>query len=471
VSSDKHASKRTFAEFLDISDPESDIINISDEPGASSSSDESSGDEPQSVQQLRRKIKGVLPASWLKLDMKQKHRPRRSSGHHMQQSPVKSAAEKGIAKHILSSGRHARDHGPTHVIEDDATVLTTSSDSEAGLHANEEMDDVQYGLSRTYEDDVMEDNAVDAMLAPRMRTSDFPKKQRRLSGVWPKKVSGRRRNKSGGERPSSHHGDKAKVAARSKAHASRSKKIKRKHKNPQITILDAPGFKQKDVPRFLRIASRRTGDANTARRQDPSKKFFRLATMRDTQDVNESLRRCKTRRDEVHPAVKVNSGRGVPSRSVPCVPQSRVNTVNGEIMEKSTHDRLSRHESVDNLDPQLNSLKLSTKATLQRIRSHLHRDRPQPGEFAASSVGPPSVILDYFQPRTSYRSHLTSGHLNHGELGPLAPDEASVSRLDSFAIQKRVPRHAGARRERPIYNAPRQIPARAPAQPQPPTTA
>ncbi|KIW63277.1 hypothetical protein PV04_10138 [Phialophora macrospora] len=469
VSSDKYASKRTFAEFLDISDPESNIINISDDAGVSSSSEESSGDESQGVQQLRRKIKGVLPASWLKLDMKQKHTPRRSSGHHVQQSPVKIAAEKGVAKHIPSSGRRAaRNHGPTHVIEDDTPVLTSSSDSDAELQANEEMDDVQYDLSRIYEDDVMEDNTVDAMLAPRMRSSNLSKRQRLFSGVRSKKVSERSRKKTGGERPWSHHGDKAMVAARSKARTRPSKKIKRTHKNPHITILDAPGFKQKDIPRFLRIASRRTGDANTARHQDPSRKFFRLATMRDTQDVNESLRRWETRRDEVHPAVEVNFGHGLPSRTALCVPRPRgVNTVNDEITETLGHGRLPRHGGVDDSDLQLLSLKLGTNATLQRIRSHLNRDRSQPGEFPASSVGPSTVILDYFQPRTSYRSHLISGHLSRDEFGPLVPDDAPVSRLDSFAIQKLVPRHASARRERPNYNAVRQTHARAPAQPQP----
>ncbi|ETI19606.1 hypothetical protein G647_09440 [Cladophialophora carrionii CBS 160.54] len=465
VSSDKHASKRSFAEILDFSDSQSEIIDISDEPGASSSSEQNSGDESRGVQQLRRKIKGVLPASWLKLDMKQNQKPRSSSPHHIQYSPVRSAPEKGVAKHIPSSRRHARELGPMLVIEDDPTDPNTSSESDTELRVNTEMDDVPYRLPMTYDDDVMEDNTVDAMLAPRVRNSNVPRRQRRLSGVWSKKGSERSKKNAGGGRSVSHYGGEPKAVARAKKQARPSKKVKREHRNTVITVLDAPGFKQKDIPRFLRIASRRRGDTSEARHQDPSKKFFRLATTRDTQDVNESLKRWRTRRDEIRPAVHFNSGDGVPSRTTPSVPEPRgVNTVNDENIEALAQDRRLRDLGVANSDAQLNSLKQSTKTTLQRIRRNLHRARSPLEESPGPSVGSPSVILDYFKPRTLNRSHLISRRLNRLELGPVVPNEASSSQLDPFAIQKRIPRHPGARREQPTHDTARQNRTRAPSQ-------
>ncbi|EXJ54143.1 hypothetical protein A1O7_09480 [Cladophialophora yegresii CBS 114405] len=462
VSSDKHASKRPFAEILGISDSESDIINVSDEPGASSSSEQNSGDESLGVQRLRRKIKGVLPASWLKLDMKQNQKPRSSSPHRTQYSPIRIAPEKGVAKHIPSSGRHVRKPGPMHIIQDEPTDMNTSAESDTELQTYTEMDDVQYDLSTTYDDDVMEDNTVDAMLAPRVRNSAVSKRQRRLSGAWSRKGSETSRKHAGGGRPAFHSGGKPKVVARSKKLARPRKKIKRSHRNTLITILDAPGFKQKDIPRFLRIASRRCGDTTKARHQDPSKKFFRLATERDTQDVNESLKRGRTRRHEMHPAVQINSSNGVPSRTTALVPQPRaVNSANHEVIEALTQDRWPRHQGAANLDPQLNALKRSTKITLQRVRHNLHQAPPPLLEANGLSAGSPSAILDYFKPRTSYSSHLISRRLNRVELGPTAPEEASGSQLDEFAIQKRIPRLPGARRQRSTHGLARETPTMA----------
>ena len=147
---------------------------------------------------------------------------------------------------------------------------------------------------------------------PRVRNQYRPKKQQHLSDLWagndPKK---NKRSSAGDQRTSRRHNGNS-ITASKKRPARPLKRIKQKHSKPQMTILDAPGFRDKDVPRFLRIASRRSGTISSAREQDATKKFFRLASVRDTQDVNDGLRQWSRQRVQASDAGKRGS---IPSRT------------------------------------------------------------------------------------------------------------------------------------------------------------
>ncbi|KAJ9614153.1 hypothetical protein H2200_002289 [Cladophialophora chaetospira] len=455
VSSDRHGSKRTFAARFDDIDSEHDIVDLVNDTTASASSVESSNDESQGVQHMRRKIKGVLPASWLKLDMKQRHEPTRAA-RNQAQSPVKSILERGVAKHVASSARQAKHRAREPVLEEDMGDLETSSESGSELRAVDEMDGVQYDLPESFNDDVVEDNAIDAMLAPRVRKRPFETNQRRLSGVWSKKKTEKSTRSVGKEVFTSHRGNHIKVSLKSKKKARPLKRVKRKHAIRQMTILDAPGFDAKDVPRFLRIASRRTGDTSTVRQQNLSTKFFRMATIKDTEDVNSGLSHWRGSQGQLRSTARSSSGPR--SRTGPVPPQRRrFDYIDHEEASNPAHDGQSHPQHVNDLDPQLRSLKQTTKATLDRIQNHQDQSRwlPVPNIATTPSAAQPPVILDYFQSGTSRRAQLqlsTPNRINQERGG--GPEQRS-NQINAFAVQKWVPQSARARRERRDHSPPR----------------
>ncbi|KIW26040.1 uncharacterized protein PV07_09169 [Cladophialophora immunda] len=437
VSSDKQTSKRTFSKALDFSDSETDAISISDDSSAPREFEERLNDSFQGARQLRRKIKGVLPASWLKLDMKQQRKETRPP-RNQTQPPVKRALEKGIAQHVSSSGRIARDR----VVGVEITDLEASSESESTSSVDDEMKGIEYQEPELFEDDVVEDNAVDAMLAPQRRRSSSGKGQQPLKGVWPRK-NAFEADKTLSGRGLSFRRPKAAVASLSNNGARPRKKVKRRHRKPQMTILDAPGFKDEDVPRFLRIALRRTGQQRSPRKQDPSKKVFKLATMRDTEDVNQAVRDWGRAHRQIDDSVKPND---ISSSSTSLTAKPR----RFDIMPGNTAaPTRTFHEDIHFSDTQLNSLKQSTNTTLNRIRNHQSQSRPLRDESIVLCTNRPSAILDYFKPRGSRRSHLNSRQrvptVEHNTQNLEGPAFASSN---TFTVQKLVPREARQRPKR-----------------------
>ncbi len=447
MSSDKPASKRNFAALFDVADSESDVGDVASHSSASSSK-ESANDESQGVQRMRRKIKGVLPASWLKLDMKQRDNPARAA-RHQAQSPVKKNLEKGIAKPVPSSARQTGDRLARRMIEEDVGDVDTSSESGSELRVMDQMDDVQYDLPDIIEDDMMEDNTIDAMLAPRVRKPPTRKRQQRLSGVWSKRRTEKSGRSLGRKPPSSHRGSNVKVDLKSHKPPLPRKRVKRKQGRREVTILDAPGFEEKDVPRFLKIASRRTGDTSTARKQDISTKFFRLATTKDTLDVHDGLRRWKGNQGRQGSTIKSNDG---PRRiTTSSAPRTHVaNSIANGTPATSAHNDQSRLNNLNDFDRQVISLKQTTKATLGRIRAQQHETRSLLGTVytASAAAALPSVVLDYFHPGTSRRDVHNLAPPRSNEPSSGEPREPLLKLGRSFVVQRRIPQPANARREK-----------------------
>ena len=126
VSSGIGTSKRTFAALLDVSDSENDVISLSDDEAPPSSPRDTTDLEPQGMQHLRRRIRGVLPASWVKLDLKQREKPHSSRQQIL--SPAKSALEKGVAKHVFSTVRRPRDAVVADALDLDVSYSSISSE-------------------------------------------------------------------------------------------------------------------------------------------------------------------------------------------------------------------------------------------------------------------------------------------------------------------------------------------------------
>ncbi|KIW94859.1 uncharacterized protein Z519_04837 [Cladophialophora bantiana CBS 173.52] len=443
VSSDKRASKRRFSETLSFSDSETDVISISDDLSAPSELEESMEDGFRGIRQMRRKMKGVLPASWLTLDMKQQRKDNRGP-RNRPQSPVKRTLEKGIAQHVSSSGGRAKGH----ILSADVADLEASSESQPTSPASDEMRGVEYEGPGPFEDDVIEDNTIDAMLAPRQRRSYAGQKQQRLKVVWSRKNTSEGSESVTGPRSSSRRQRMA-AASGSNNEARPRKKIKRKQRKPQMTILDAPGFGEKEVPLFLRIASRRTTQSS-ARKQDPSKKFFRLATMRDTEDVNEGMRSWRGHRNQADHSVKPSD---IAKAATPLLAQPH--SVDDITFENTAAPTRTPNNDIYFSDPRLKSLKQTTRAILERIHNHQSRSRSLRDESIAPSIDRRSAILDYFKPRATRRSHLNAREpIPTLQQNREKPEEPALAPTNPFTIEKRVPQAARQRQKRPRQNLP-----------------
>lgn len=377
LSSDKHGTKRAHVEVFSSSDSEQVII--SDDSSASGSAAESSEDESQGVQQMRRKIRGVLPASWLKLDAK--HRESNLASRHQGQSPIKSALERGIAQYVSSSTTNRERNIASRSMHADAMMYAVAESDSDGSSISP-FNDLDADVQMVLEDDVVEDDTIDAMLAPRSRKARSRRTQRRLEDAWARPAATRPErlgvNPRTGRRKTAVDGSKIALGSR--------KRIKRRHQTPKITILDAPSFQDQKVPRFLRIAGRAEVRSGKTKTQDPSKKFFKLATTEDTLEVNKELDRFRVyRKTTAH-------GGGHQSEPI------SHNSLNPQprCVDDTRHDFTTT--SVNNASTHLTLLKQATQATLQRIQNNQARSRSlEPVLPRSRPAGP----LEHFQSRRS----------------------------------------------------------------------
>ncbi|KAL2428314.1 hypothetical protein ABEF91_008144 [Exophiala dermatitidis] len=395
LSSESHSRKRARIESLSSSDSEK--IVISDDSPAQSSASESSGDESNGIQRMRRKIKGVLPASWLKLDVKGKNSNLPSRQH--ARSPVKSALEKGIAQRISSSEARRKSNVRRRPSETDTMVFTVAeSDSdEPRIPTADDFDDDDLMM---LDSEVVEDNSIDAMLAPRTRKTVPGGKQPRLRKALSVSSSMPKARQTGGTGGQIHHSVNRSTGTRSKRVSRPKKKHKKRNEKLKPTVLDAPGFQDKEIPLFLKVARRRAGRSGHLRPQEPSKKFFRLATVEDTLDVNHELiqwctRQSSTTRTGGHETAGVSRS---PSR-----PQRRRST------DMSQNFSLN---SVDKDSTELTQLKQSTKATLQRIQTNQSGLRTRQPQLDSSSQRRPNT-LECFQQRRLRRPPAPSPRLEN----------------------------------------------------------
>ncbi|EXJ82641.1 hypothetical protein A1O3_06454 [Capronia epimyces CBS 606.96] len=424
LSSDKQGMKRVHIETLSS---DSEQVVISDESSAHSSATDRSEDESHGIQQMRRRIKGVLPASWLKLDVKK--RDSNLVSRHQARSPVKPALEKGVAQRVSSSAIRKIRMGNRSVRTVDAdAMLDTSSESDSDEPAMSPFDDLDGDVQMSFEGDVVEDNTINAMLAPRSRKA--PSRRRRqqktgtrsnLSAIRPGKPDGHFRHSV--SRP----------AGMGSNNISRpNKRLKKRHQKPKMSILDAPSFQDKEIPRFLKIAGRRGRGFGKTRLQDPSKKIFQMATAEDTLDVIKELNQWTNQQK--------TRGHGLEGTTHhPLIPQP--GNING-LRDDFTGT------TGNNGSTQLTHLKQTTEAVLQRIHVHQAGPRSFHPERDWTPQDPPSGILEYFKPRQPQRSRPRSNQQLNSYTSRAVQSRESANVPHSVpSLVRRVPRPPPGRRE------------------------
>ena len=240
LSSDRRITERSIVELS------SSLASETDSDQGFSSSDPGVHDrESQGQLQVSRKIKGVLPASWVKLDAQRRKHP--TAPRQRTTSPEKGGFQKGLAKPAVLSGRSSNDGGrrswPLDFGSEEESSESSSEKTEARgsvarqtLPAVRSMDGDDFFM-----DDVVEEDLVDAMVptvsrASRRGSKPGKRRQQRLDNSWIIDDQHKSRNPLNVEQaPSRNRRPRVR-------HESGRKRRKTRRETHQPSVLDAPGF-------------------------------------------------------------------------------------------------------------------------------------------------------------------------------------------------------------------------------------
>ncbi|KAL8825117.1 MAG: hypothetical protein Q9191_004604, partial [Dirinaria sp. TL-2023a] len=253
---------------------------------------------PEDLQRVQKKIRGVLPASWLKLDLKSQLKEGQSTRANIRdKSPTRANSHRGVAKVVSRS----RIRSPCYPSEGPIILSDDSSGSEEHLTESESLHALDFsGLTKDIgvrevgrdtharDGEAEEDDRIDAMLQSKNRAVGNKKRSQK-----PAKDCRVAKPRSGA--PHAHHGSRSSHYHQPRITDRFDKAIKKtpKFRPPKLSILDAvkldaPGAPI--LPQFLKVASRTASMRADQGRHSPTGKTLRLATNSDTIDANRCLR-------------------------------------------------------------------------------------------------------------------------------------------------------------------------------------
>ncbi|TQN72140.1 Protein mms22, partial [Colletotrichum shisoi] len=248
------------------------------------------------VKNVGRRMRGVLPASWLRLDQ-QANRPKSTQHQRHDISPEKTQ-RKGVA--VRRIGRSASNTAAAFIFDDsddddDAPAPTPTrraSTVQAPLPSESSVAEI---IDADGSGSVVEDDQVDPMLPSRKRQlslKDFQQTDKRQKrnctalGNQPKKLgrsakTAKRYSKGSRINPWAKSLGSTPVYSRSADNAKTP---------PRLSILDVI---EPDAPNFLKVAARTAQNKRHLGRTSPTNKTIRLATRRDNVDAGTVLQKWK----------------------------------------------------------------------------------------------------------------------------------------------------------------------------------
>lgn len=254
---------------------------------------------------FRRRIRGVLPASWIRLDQQLNRAPvvKPTQRHSAEPSPERPQ-RKGVAQRRIVSPKPNNMNTPFFFDDDESdndnntnSTILRNNDIVPIPHPNGE------GLSVFDDDDLgsaMEDDHIDHMLPARKRnnsgSNQRPGKRRKVQNPFSGQPSARKRQQRITgllNRPGS--GSTAAASKRTLEHrpsrkATTDSRSSRYTPPPRLSILDVM---QSDAPQFVRIAARAAKRRSGKGKASPTNKRISLGTRRDNVDVHDVLRSWK----------------------------------------------------------------------------------------------------------------------------------------------------------------------------------
>nr|POE96391.1 protein mms22 [Quercus suber] len=294
VTTAKHSSSSAAVEISSSSESESEVDQTPVSP-----------QDSLRLNRVKKRIKGVLPASWLKIDLQaQKTRAPLSPSHGQQQSPPLSVSyypTKGVAQRITHKRSNPAPQTNPLIISDfedsDDSTLSTPLPihKQTRLQQDTEVRRLEFVRDDTVNEEHMEADWIDPMFAGITRAPgkrvESRKRQPRIDGVFRKSRSQRspilreHRDLPSSKRSRRRIGIKNKAGEDDRANA-----VGRSV--PLLSIEDAPNPSSTPVgrtPQFVRLALRQARGQPARGRHSPSRKVIRLATEQDTNDATAVL--------------------------------------------------------------------------------------------------------------------------------------------------------------------------------------
>lgn len=266
------------------------VVTVGSDP--SSESESSLENDQKLLSRERRRIRGVLPASWLNIDRKTNAKPHdvsiETAGR--ESSGTQSAPQKGVARKIY---KRSTSHLGTNVLEiSDGDELSESEKSTpTAAHRMPSMS--QMNSIAAHDDDQNLDNMeldwFDPMLAGASRAGKTPgghaKRRPRMT-----KASNRQSRPDFSEERNALRRSYGSKAPRQKATSNM--RAETRKRAPALGILDAPKVDSQlghIQPQFVRLAARQARRGTNHGRHSPSSKVIRLATHEETEQANATL--------------------------------------------------------------------------------------------------------------------------------------------------------------------------------------
>ena len=277
-------------------------IDSSNESSDSESESESAKNQTR-MQRERRRIKGVLPASWLKIDLQAQRKQTSPSPSRRRNpsspSPQRTGPQKGVAQRVTSKTVGSPGRVDVVSISDDASEADSRHSSPSPPKMNQSK--LQFGRkdkttapSDFVDIDRMEVDWIDPMLTGSPRLLSKPTKkshQPRIKDAFGK--AERSQPDVSEERKVLRH---AHGATSNRGVSGKQRAGRRPWKRPltqNLSILDAPEGTEESketLAPFVRLAIRNARARPDCGRHSPTRKHIRLSTREDTETATTTLR-------------------------------------------------------------------------------------------------------------------------------------------------------------------------------------
>lgn len=281
------------------------IVSLSS--GSEQLSEEVDEDHDEGLRRQQKRIRGVLPASWLNIDFKAQNTRREQATARTRpgDSPSlrNSQPQKGLARRVTTIERHNGDDEsalsalPNNGDDsDDLTQPHGPSWKQRRLDLSAS-DGLALGQTSNLDDDLMENDFIDPMLAgkPTSHHAKVPKRrfaQPRITESFRNTLSSSRQQFSE-ERTDIRRKRASRQLAqptRKRTQNGRSGQLAARLSVADAPSLSSPTESDRELPQFVRLALRRTRHDVDRGRHSPTNKSIRLATAQDTEEASSVLR-------------------------------------------------------------------------------------------------------------------------------------------------------------------------------------
>lgn len=376
------------------------------------------------LERAQRKMRGVLPASWLKLDLKKQEseikphpRPTKSM------SPSTPGEYRGVARPV-AGGRMRNPASPLGadfpiVLSDDESpgsiieVFVSNRFSKHRLQGSYQSNKTKNPPPPISADigEVLEDNRIDEMIPSVRRSKPVSYRKKRIQTKLVKQRRTKPQNLESIPTKRSHDKPAYQPRITDRFYQSRRKEP------PKLSILDiAAPDRPVDALPFLRIASRTARLRRDKGRHSPTSKYIRLATNDDTNDATQTLRNW--RQGTIAPIPMLHMSRRKTLDRQPFDPRSG----NEQLLSPSASLLLAseQNQALSSEDRHaLSHLRPSSNRGSRRSTGNLMRHQPLNQIFALGKLGGLARVGSRNNGATK-RGHLLSSMQNLGDLRPAA---------------------------------------------------